>query len=165
MEFIFTQLPLLKPRHYSISSSPLSHSSFQVELTVAVIQYNTESGARHYGVCSNFLNDIPIGHDVYAFIRSAPNFRMPKERKVPIIMIGPGTGIAPFRSFWEHRAKLKELNKDVEYGKIKLFFGCRYPALQLYAKEIKEAMINNVIKEYHVAYSRQPDHPKVIKLN
>ncbi|OTF73908.1 hypothetical protein BLA29_005645 [Euroglyphus maynei] len=160
LEFIFTQLPVLKPRHYSISSSSLTQSAFQIDLTVAVIQYYTESGYRHYGVCSNFLNDKPIGGDVFAFIRSAPNFRLPKERKVPIIMVGPGTGIAPFRSFWEHRIKLKELNPSADYGKMTLFFGCRYPSMQLYREEIETAMLNNVIKDYHVAYSRQPNQPK-----
>ncbi|KPM03085.1 nitric oxide synthase-like protein 1, partial [Sarcoptes scabiei] len=160
LEFIFTQLPLLKPRHYSISSSPLVTSALQVDLTVAVIHYRTENGAEHFGVCSNFLNDIPIGHDVFAFIRSAPNFRMPKERKVPIIMIGPGTGIAPFRSFWQQRSKLMAINPATSYGEMILFFGCRYPALQLYRKEILEQVEKGVIDDYFVAYSRRPNQKK-----
>lgn len=162
LELIFTQLPLLQPRYYSISSSPLSNSAFQIDLTVAVVQYQTESGARHNGVCSNYLNNISPGHSVYGFIRSAPNFRMPKARNVPIIMVGPGTGIAPFRAFWEHRAKLRELNQTAEYGKIKLFFGCRYPSMQLYKEEIEQMMEQGIIHEYHVAYSRDPGQPKVI---
>lgn len=161
LELFFTQMPLLQPRYYSISSSPLSNSAIQIDLTVAVVQYQTASGARHNGVCSNYLNNIPTGHDVYGFIRNAPNFRLPKEREVPIIMVGPGTGIAPFRAFWEHRYKLKQLNQTAEYGKMKLFFGCRFPAMQLYSDDIQQMMSEGIIHEYFVAYSRKPGLPKV----
>ena len=160
LEMIFTQLPLLQPRYYSISSSPLSNSANQLDLTVAVVQYITASGATHLGVCSNFLQNIPIEENVYAFIRSAPNFRLPKERDVPVIMVGPGTGIAPFRAFWEHRYKMKELNQ-AEYGEMQLFFGCRFPSMQLYRKEVEGMIKNGIITEYYVAFSRKADEPKV----
>lgn len=165
LEFIFTQLPLMQPRYYSISSSPLSNSAIQLDLTIAVVQYVTVSGAPHNGVCSNFMKNVPIGESVYGFIRSAPNFRLPKERDVPIIMVGPGTGIAPFRAFWEHRHKLKELNHGAEYGEMKLFFGCRYPSMQLYRREIEQMLKDGVISEYYVAYSRKSDEPKVDGFN
>lgn len=160
LEMVFTQLPLMQPRYYSISSSPLSNSAIQMDLTVAVVQYVTASGAPHRGVCSNFLQNIPLGQNVYGYVRSAPNFRLPKERDVPIIMVGPGTGIAPFRAFWEHRSKMKDLNQ-AEYGEMKLFFGCRFPSMQLYRREIESMIENGIITDYYVAFSRKSGEPKV----
>ena len=128
---------------------------------MAVVQYTTATGAAHNGVCSTFLKSIPVGENVYGFIRSAPNFRLPRERDVPIIMVGPGTGIAPFRAFWEHRARMKELSQAT-YGQMKLFFGCRYPSMQVYRREIEAMMAQGVISEYYVAYSRNAGQPKVV---
>lgn len=125
-----------------------------------MVQYTTATGSAHNGVCSNFLKNIPVGENVYGFIRSAPNFRLPKERDVPILMVGPGTGIAPFRAFWQHRAKMIGLNQ-AEYGQMKLFFGCRYPSMQLYRREIESMQEEGIISEYHVAYSRKAGQAKV----
>ena len=86
LELIFTQLPALQPRYYSVSSSPLS-SPNSVELTVAVLRYQTPDGAVHDGVCSHFLHSIPLGRNVYGFIRAAPNFHLPAEPSVPMIWV------------------------------------------------------------------------------
>lgn len=160
LELVFTQLPVLQPRYYSISSSPLANSASRIELTVAVVQYQTTTGAQHYGVCSNFLAQANIGRYVWGFIRAAPNFRMPREREVPMIMVGPGTGIAPFRAFWQHRTRLRELNQ-ADYGSMRLFFGCRYPSMQLYQAEIENMVKDGIITNYFVALSRKPGEPKV----
>lgn len=85
---------------------------------------------------------------------------MPREREVPMIMVGPGTGIAPFRAFWQHRARLRELNQ-ADYGAMRLFFGCRYPSMQLYQNEIETMGANGIITDYFVALSRKPGEPKV----
>lgn len=159
-EMLFTQLPLLQPRYYSISSSPLKQSASRIELTIAVVQYTTSTGAEHKGVCSNYLCELPVNNAVFGIIRSAHNFRLPKERDTPIVMVGPGTGIAPFRSFWQHRAALKELNTDAQYSPMSLFFGCRVPAMQLYKSEIEEMQKQGVIQDYQVAYSRLDGHRK-----
>lgn len=95
-----TWLALLKPlqpRLYSISSSPLAHPR-QVHLTVSTVRY----GARK-GVCSSFLADRGQAAKVAIFPQVSKHFRLPEDDNVPVIMIGPGTGIAPFRAFLEER--------------------------------------------------------------
>nr|AAW88577.1 nitric oxide synthase 2 [Lymnaea stagnalis] len=101
---LLTQLPLLQPRYYSISSSQQKTPN-EVHATIAVVRFKTQDGDGpvHEGVCSSWLNRSPVGTVVPCFLRSAPHFRLPEEPSLPIIMIGPGSGIAPFRSFWQQR--------------------------------------------------------------
>ncbi|CAL4108292.1 unnamed protein product, partial [Meganyctiphanes norvegica] len=101
---LLTHLPVLQWRFYSISSSPDTHPG-QIHLTVAVVEYRTQGGKGplHQGTCSNFLKNVSPGDNVECFVRSASSFHMPSDPVVPIIMVGPGTGIAPFRSFWHQR--------------------------------------------------------------
>ncbi|RCL29052.1 reductase [Pseudomonas sp. AFG_SD02_1510_Pfu_092] len=87
----------LQPRLYSISSSPLAHPQ-QVHLTVSTVRY----GARK-GVCSSFLADRAQALKVAIFPQVSKHFRLPEDDSVPVIMVGPGTGIAPFRAFLEER--------------------------------------------------------------
>ncbi|KFM65760.1 Nitric oxide synthase, salivary gland, partial [Stegodyphus mimosarum] len=91
--FLLTHLTPLQPRFYSISSAPDFHPG-HIHLTVAVVIYKTQSGALHYGVCSNYLTSLSLGSEIACFVRSAPNFRLPDNSQVPVIMVGPGTGIA-----------------------------------------------------------------------
>ncbi|XP_019773235.2 nitric oxide synthase, salivary gland isoform X4 [Dendroctonus ponderosae] len=151
---LVAQLSLLQPRFYSISSSPLLHSN-EIHLTVAVVVYNTQGGEGppHYGVCSNYMQDIEVGEDVYLFVRSAPNFYLPNDMTKPIILVGPGTGIAPFRSFWQQRyAQLRAKN---QIGKIWLFFGCRTKEMDLYREEKEEMSDANVLDRVFLALSRE----------
>uniref|UniRef100_A0A8D2MKC1 Nitric oxide synthase n=1 Tax=Zonotrichia albicollis TaxID=44394 RepID=A0A8D2MKC1_ZONAL len=101
---LLTQLPLLQPRYYSISSSPEMYPG-EVHLTVAVVSYRTRDGEGpiHHGVCSSWLSRIQTDEVVPCFVRGAPGFHLPQDPQVPCILIGPGTGIAPFRSFWQQR--------------------------------------------------------------
>nr|QIA61846.1 nitric-oxide synthase [Halichondria panicea] len=105
---LLQQLPLLQCRYYSISSSPKLHPD-EVHVTVAVVSFRKRNGMgpRHNGVCSTWLNKVDLGEVIPCFIRKAHAFRMPKDPRVPIIMVGPGTGIAPFRSFWQDRIYVK----------------------------------------------------------
>lgn len=154
LELIFTQLPVLQSRFYSISSSPLKVSPARIDLTIAVVTYTTYFGGKHYGVCSNFLFQTEIGNSVFGFIRSAPNFRIPDDNCVPIIMVGPGSGIAPFRAFWQHREIQMKMKDNEEFGKMTLFFGCRCPSMQLHSKEVLSMVNMNVITENYTAFSR-----------
>ncbi|KAJ7387220.1 hypothetical protein OS493_004192 [Desmophyllum pertusum] len=103
-DLLLTQLPLLQPRFYSISSSPDLFPG-EVHLTVAVVQFNKKDGKGpvHHGVCSTWLNSLQPGDKVPCYVRQAHTFHMPEDGTVPVIMVGPGTGIAPFRSFWQQR--------------------------------------------------------------
>ncbi|XP_043272207.1 nitric oxide synthase, salivary gland [Venturia canescens] len=147
----------LQPRFYSISSSPLVHQG-QIHLTVAIVQYKSQGGKGpvHYGVCSNYLNDISDGEPLYVFVRSAHNFYMPAKISAPMILVGPGTGIAPFRGFWHHRHAERKLHHHENYGKIWLFFGCRQRNLDLYRQEKKEMLETGVLDKVFLALSREP---------
>jgi len=99
---IFRKLP---PRLYSIASSPLAHTD-EVHLTVAAVRYETH-GRERKGVCSTYLADlVKSGDPVQVFVQPNKNFRLPADGSTPVIMVGPGTGVAPFRAFVEHRAAL-----------------------------------------------------------
>ncbi|XP_069950752.1 nitric oxide synthase-like protein isoform X2 [Cherax quadricarinatus] len=157
---LLTQLPSLGPRFYSISSSPEAHPG-QIHVTVAVVQYNTEygKGQLHYGVCSNFLKQVSPGDHVELFVRSATSFHMPQDPSVPIILVGPGTGVAPFRGFWHHRHHMVR-HKNEKPGEINLFFGCRTKALDLYSEEKEVMRRAGVLTHTYLALSREPTIPK-----
>ena len=90
---------------------------------------------------------------------------MPTDKSKPILMIGAGTGIAPFRSFWQERKNDKMLNtvNNQKFGEMCLIFGCRNKNLdELYIKEIYELIEENIINSYHVGYSRELNMQKVI---
>uniref|UniRef100_A0A8C4S096 Nitric oxide synthase n=1 Tax=Erpetoichthys calabaricus TaxID=27687 RepID=A0A8C4S096_ERPCA len=160
--FILSQLPPLKPRFYSISSSQDLNPQ-EIHLTVAVVSYNTQDGQGpvHYGVCSNWLNTIKEGDLVPCFIRSTSNFLLPKEPNAPTILVGPGTGIAPFRSFWQQRLHDME-KKGLKTCPMTLVFGCRQSAMDhIYKDEMLDMKRKGVLDEVYTAYSREPDQKKV----
>ena len=146
-------LSLLAPRYYSISSSPSLDPS-RCSVTVAVVEGPASSGRGIYkGVCSNYLAGRRESETVHATVRETKaGFRLPNDAAVPIIMIGPGTGLAPFRGFLQERAALKAGGANL--GPAMLFFGCRHPDQDfLYADELK-AFEAAGITELHTAFSR-----------
>uniref|UniRef100_A0A8B9CEN0 Nitric oxide synthase n=1 Tax=Anser brachyrhynchus TaxID=132585 RepID=A0A8B9CEN0_9AVES len=160
--FLLTQLPYLKPRYYSVSSS-CDMTPREIHLTVAVVNYRTRDGQGplHHGVCSTWLNKISLNEVVPCFVRSGNGFQLPKEPTKPCILIGPGTGIAPFRSFWLQRLYDLE-KKGIKGGDMTLLFGCRQPDMDhIYREETEEMKRKGVLKEVFTAYSRQPGQAKV----
>uniref|UniRef100_A0A1A8CCL5 Nitric oxide synthase n=1 Tax=Nothobranchius kadleci TaxID=1051664 RepID=A0A1A8CCL5_NOTKA len=158
---LLTQLPLLQARYYSISSSPDLYSG-EIHLTVAVVSYRTRGGEgpTHHGVCSSWLNRVEKGEMVSCFVRSAPSFQLPKDSRAPCILVGPGTGIAPFRSFWQHRLFDLEQN-GMKSGPMILVFGCRQSEMDhIYKEETIQAKNKDVFTELYAAYSREPGKPK-----
>src|SRR6201999_3253760 len=156
-------LSLLAPRYYSISSSPTGDPS-RCSVTVAVVEGAASSGRGVYkGICSNYLAGRRTGETIHATVRETKaGFRLPDDPAVPVIMIGPGTGLAPFRGFLQERAALKA--KGVTLGQAILFFGCRHPAQDyLYADELKGFAADGVA-ELHTAFSRG-DGPKTYVQN
>jgi cytochrome P450 / NADPH-cytochrome P450 reductase len=146
-------LPLMTPRYYSISSSPMADGN-RCSITVAVVEGPARSGAGVYhGVCSNHLLRQAAGATVQAFVKETKvGFRLPIDPAAPIIMIGPGTGVAPFRGFLRERAALKEQGRAL--GPAMLFFGCRHPEQDfIYADEL-QAQADAAIVELHIAFSR-----------
>uniref|UniRef100_A0A8C1BUV3 nitric-oxide synthase (NADPH) n=1 Tax=Cyprinus carpio carpio TaxID=630221 RepID=A0A8C1BUV3_CYPCA len=159
---LLTQLPLLQARYYSISSSPDLHPG-EIHLSVAVVSYRPRDGEGpvHHGVCSSWLNSLEEGDTVPCFVRGAPTFRMPKDSQVPCILIGPGTGIAPFRSFWQQRLYDIENKGRLLACPMILVFGCRQSQIDhIYKEETIRAKNKEVFKELYTAYSREPGRPK-----
>lgn len=146
---LFRKLPV---RLYSIASSPLAHPD-EVHLTVAAVRYETHGRSRK-GVCSTYLSDVAkTGSTVPVFVQPNKNFRLPADGSTPIIMVGPGTGVAPFRSFVEHRAALGSTGKNW------LFFGDqRYTYDFLYQLEWQDFLKNGQLTKLDLAFSRdQPE--------
>jgi sulfite reductase (NADPH) flavoprotein alpha-component len=135
----------IQPRLYSIASSPSAHPS-EVHLTVSAMHF----GARQRkGACSTFLADRAASCDVPVFVQPSSHFRLPADPATPIIMIGPGTGIAPFRAF------LHERRARGAAGRNWLFFGERQQATDFYYQgELTEMHRDGFLSELSLAFSR-----------
>jgi cytochrome P450/NADPH-cytochrome P450 reductase len=152
-------LPIIRPRYYSISSSPLQNER-QCSITVSTVAGPARSGHGIYrGVCTNFLASMPEGSTIYGFIQNSKTpFRLPADPATPLIMVGPGTGLAPFRGFLQERAAWQKQGQNI--GKALLFFGCRHPEQDfLYEQELK-AFAEQGITTLYVAFSRLAGQPK-----
>jgi sulfite reductase (NADPH) flavoprotein alpha-component len=126
---LLAALKPMQPRLYSISSSPALHPD-DVHLTVATVRY----GASRGGICSTFLADRAAGTQVPIFVQKSLHFRPPKDPARPMIMVGPGTGVAPFRAFLQHR------QASGAVGKNWLFFGEQRASTDFYYRDELETM-------------------------
>ncbi|MFI6776858.1 molybdopterin-dependent oxidoreductase [Nocardia sp. NPDC050412] len=147
-------LKKLQPRQYSISSSPLV-SPDEVQLTVGVVRYGdpaaTGSAARRGGVCSTFLADRADAAEsaVPIFLQRAPHFRPPLDPATSMIMVGPGTGIAPFRGFLQERRALGCSGRNW------LFFGDQHAAQNFYYRaELEDMFRSGFLTRLDLAFSR-----------
>jgi sulfite reductase (NADPH) flavoprotein alpha-component len=138
----------LPPRLYSIASSLKEHES-EVHLTVGAVRYET-NGRHKEGLTSCFLADrVGVEGAVKVFIERNDGFKLPQNAATDIIMVGPGTGIAPFRAFMEERAN------DGATGKNWLFFGNPYFTTDfLYQTEWQQWLKKGVLSKLNVAFSR-----------
>ncbi|NEA46400.1 reductase, partial [Streptomyces sp. SID10815] len=125
-------LKRLQPRLYSISSSPLVRPG-EVRLTVSVVRYSGALGRDRKGVCSTYLADCADDGPVQVHVRRSPHFRPPADPAAPMIMVGPGTGVAPFIGFLEDRLARGHTGPNW------LFFGEQRRATDFYHREDLEA--------------------------
>lgn len=152
LQELCTQFSPLLPRFYSVASSPFATPD-EVHLTVALTVYMHRDQPR-YGVTSHFLchlahenhTDIPI------YVQSAPHFTLPEDDSVEMIMVGPGTGIAPFRAFLQERLYRKAIGKNW------LFFGDRHQRSNYYYREFWEELSNRGLLKLNVSFSRDQEH-------
>ena len=141
-------LKKLQPRLYSIASSPRAHPG-EVHLCVGIVRYNTHGRSRG-GICSTFLSDrLTDGAKPAVFVHSNKAFRLPLDNHTPVIMVGPGTGIAPFRAFLEDR------KATGAPGKNWLFFGNPHSSSDfLYEEELKGFAKDGFLQRLDLAWSR-----------
>ncbi|KAG9508585.1 hypothetical protein GZH46_02914, partial [Fragariocoptes setiger] len=174
LDFLLELLPRLQSRYYSISSSALA-SPRVASITASIVEYRTPTGRVNTGVTTGFLkrklaplNGV-VRDDVrlpVCFVRS--QFRLPKlinDKMPPIIMIGPGTGLAPMRGFLQELEYLK-LTKNKKLDDVVLYYGCRHKNQDyLYQDELKRFNTNGTLTHLRVAFSRdQPEKVYVTHL-
>jgi sulfite reductase (NADPH) flavoprotein alpha-component len=146
-EYLVAPLKALNARLYSISSSPNAHPG-EVHLTVGKVSYDTH-GRQRLGVCSTYLADHKLDRPVKVYMHSNKAFRLTENNDAPAIMIGPGTGIAPFRAFLEER------EVRAAKGKNWLLFGDQHQATDfLYEDQITAWMKNGLLTRFDTAFSR-----------
>ncbi|MEP7155619.1 MAG: sulfite reductase subunit alpha [Betaproteobacteria bacterium] len=138
----------LQPRLYSIASSLAAHPG-EVHLTVGLVRYDL-NGRGYHGVASNFFAEhLQAGRRVPVYIQPSHGFQLPADAAKPVIMVGPGTGIAPFRAFLEERAAV------AAGGKNWLFFGAQHEASDfLYREELENFRSNGALSKLTIAFSR-----------
>lgn len=158
IDHICELLPRLQPRFYSISSSSKLYPT-TVHVTAVLVKYETKTGRTNKGVATTFLaQKHPVDGEplprVPIFIRKS-QFRLPSKTETPVIMVGPGTGLAPFRGFIQERDFNKTDGKEI--GQTILYFGCRKRAEDyIYEEELEDYVKRGVIK-LRVAFSRDQD--------
>ena len=139
----------MPPRLYSIASSLSAHPE-EVHLTVAVVRYEG-NGKERKGVCSSYLAE-RVGERVPCYLHPNKNFKLPEDPSIPIIMVGPGTGIAPFRAFVEERRVIGATGKNW------LFFGDRSQKTDyLYENEWESYHNDGILNDLDLAWSRDQE--------
>ncbi|WP_395747374.1 sulfite reductase flavoprotein subunit alpha [Prosthecobacter sp.] len=148
LEAFMQDLRKLQPRLYSIASSIKAHAD-EVHLCIAAVRYSTD-GVPHKGVASTYLADrLPLGETTGIYFHAANHFRLPTDLSKPVIMVGPGTGIAPFRAFLEEREATQAPGKNW------LFFGDQKRASDfLYHDQIIEWVQKGHLTRLDTAFSR-----------
>lgn len=142
----------LPPRLYSIASSPKAHED-EVHLTIGVVRYESQ-GREREGVCSTFSAErLSVGDTAQVFVTPNKSFKLPADPSTPVIMVGPGTGIAPFRAFIEERNAIEAA------GKSWLFFGDQHYLTDfLYQTELQDYLKEGSLTKLDLAFSRDQAH-------
>ncbi|OQR81495.1 NADPH-cytochrome P450 reductase, partial [Thraustotheca clavata] len=156
LNHVLSLFPRLSPRYYSIASSPLTSPS-SVSIAFTVVEY-TYGNIPRKGLCSTWLNALakPLLEKsgkptakVPIFLKPATDFILPSDASLPLVLIGPGTGVAPFMGFLEHRAA------QTTGGPIHLFFGCRSRTQDyLFQFELEKYHAKGTLTSLFTAFSR-----------
>lgn len=151
----------MAPRFYSISSSPSSPSDDVLTLTVARVSYVTKTGRVHRGLASSLLGDAQPGEGniLGAVRRMTSGFCVPEDASAPLLLVGPGTGLAPMMAFLHERRARRASGETL--GKAVLFFGCRSDDDYLYKDELAGMLKDGTLTSLHVALSRSSGVQKV----
>jgi sulfite reductase alpha subunit-like flavoprotein len=153
---ILVLMPKLKPRLYSISSSDLV-TPRNISITAGLVNFTTTAMVTVKGVCSHHLARLNPGDQLNAKIIKS-SFRLPLSNTSPIIMIGAGTGLAPYMGFLREREEYMS-QSGLHFGKCHLFFGCRSDDEYLYMDQLQQWQ-NEEIMELHIAQTREAEKPR-----
>ncbi|XP_063307999.1 methionine synthase reductase [Pelobates fuscus] len=177
LNLLIEHLPKLQARPYSAASSNLFHpGKLRFVFNVVHLSSCSERPVPRKGVCTGWLSELvhpmyyvksaqlPEGDltsetmlipQISIFARPSTSFQLPTDTSAPVIMVGPGTGIAPFIGFLQHRMKLKEVKNGFKFGDTWLFFGCRHHDKDyLFREELSNFVENGVLTCLKVCFSR-----------
>eukprot|EP00559_Dactyliosolen_fragilissimus_P006352 CAMPEP_0184856330 /NCGR_PEP_ID=MMETSP0580-20130426/1518_1 /TAXON_ID=1118495 /ORGANISM="Dactyliosolen fragilissimus" /LENGTH=697 /DNA_ID=CAMNT_0027351307 /DNA_START=30 /DNA_END=2120 /DNA_ORIENTATION=+ len=153
LEHFVLVCPRLIPRYYTISSSSSVHPS-SIHITASVLREERKDGSLFKGLCTNYLADVEVKGKVRVFSKES-SFQLPSNPEDPIIMIGPGTGIAPMRALLQERSFLVKTH-GINIGPNILYFGCRRKNLDyIYSDELESYQKDGLLSELHLAFSRE----------
>ncbi|XP_036752565.2 methionine synthase reductase isoform X1 [Manis pentadactyla] len=172
LSLLLEHLPKLQPRPYSCASSALFHPG-KLHFVFNIVEFLSTAEVLRRGVCTGWLATLvasvlqPNMHASHADGRKAlapeisisprttNSFHLPNDPTVPIVMVGPGTGIAPFIGFLQHREKLREQSPGGHFGETWLFFGCRHKDRDyLFREELRHFHKHGILTHLKVSFSR-----------
>lgn len=162
LDHLLELLPHLQSRYYSISSSPKMYPD-SIHITAVLVEYETKTGRTNKGVTTSWLRKLmeqsnnggPMPY-VPIFVRHS-SLRLPYRPICPVIMVGPGTGLAPFRGFIQDR-KVTRDKENKSLGNTVLYFGCRHRKEDfIYEEELNGYRESGVLSELRLAFSRDQD--------
>ena len=149
-EYLFSMIPVITPRLYSIASSPLCRKN-RLDLLVVLNQWKDPNKKKRVGLTTQYLFGMGLGDKVAVQIRTGI-LQPPEDTEAPLLMFGLGTGVAPFRGFLQHRKAL--MDKGAKLGPATLYVGFRHENLDYYMKDdFKEWMKEGVLTALHPAFS------------
>lgn len=167
---LFDSLPPLKPRYYSIASSPLEHHQ-RAHFAFTVVDVPIPNTTRRWkGTCSNWLAELcavktqfpKLPVHVPIFAHPTKDFVLPANPATPIIMVGPGTGVAPFIGFLEERRQIQQQHPAQQFGASWMFFGCRHPDYDyLYRTQLEGFERDGTLTKLVTAFSRLEENKVV----
>ncbi|XP_031216189.1 methionine synthase reductase [Mastomys coucha] len=174
LSLLLEHLPKLQPRPYSCASSSLRHPD-KLHFVFNIIEFlsNTTAALPRRGVCTGWLATLvapflqpntdvsnsesgaALAPEISISPRATNSFHLPDDPSVPVIMVGPGTGVAPFVGFLQHREKLQEQRPEETFGAMWLFFGCRHKNRDyLFREELRHFLKTGVLTHLKVSFSR-----------
>jgi NADPH-ferrihemoprotein reductase len=161
LEHFIMTCPRLQPRYYTISSSSTVHPT-TIHITLAVLESERKDANGEVrvfrGLCSGYLASLKKGDTVSAFVRES-TFRLPRQIERPVIMFGPGTGIAPMRATLQERSHFRQTMDPQQRERIGasiLYFGCKNRTMDyIYRDELEAFVEDGTLTELHLAFSRE----------
>ena len=154
LEHFIMVCPPMQPRYYTISSSSTVHPK-TIHITFSVTEESKKDGSKFKGCCSGDLERKQPGDLVRVYVRDS-TFRLPKQMERPVLMIGPGTGIAPMRAVLQERSHWRKALPNDNHGPNVLYFGCKDRTMDyIYRDELEAFQNEGTLKELHVAFSRE----------